>query len=232
MIEIAPEKSFMLNTKLILIEGLPGAGKSTSTVHLGTVLQQHGIACRFYQEEDDPHPIPCLDFEIKALPQSTVPLWRNFVNQAVPESIITIIESRLWQNTALFMYMSEIEVEDILKFQQQVCQVLTPLSPVLLYLEQENTDNALRQMVTARGNQWMEDTLSETIQYPWFKSRGFTNFTGWVQFFEEWHYIAERLYNDWPSNKKKIVNPHENWVEAYEQMYTFLQIEGDNLEAG
>jgi len=63
----------MLNTKLILIEGLPGAGKSTTTEHLGTFLQQHDIACCWYLEEDDPHPIPCLDFELENLSQKMIP---------------------------------------------------------------------------------------------------------------------------------------------------------------
>ena len=222
----------MLNTKLILIEGLPGAGKSTSTIHLGMVLQQHDIACHCFKEEDDPHPIPCLDFEIKGLPGKMVPLWTNFVQHAVREQIVTIIESRLWHNTALFMYMSEVDVEDILKFHQQVWRVLTPLSPILLYIDQDNIDMALHRMYATRGEKWMEDTLKETTQYKWFKSRGITSFSGWVQFFEEWHYVAERLYNDWPHDKKKITNPHENWKKAYEQMYAFMQIDGSQLSTG
>jgi hypothetical protein len=141
------------------------------------------------------------------------------------ESIVTIIESRLWQNTALYMYMSENDVEDIIKLNQQVSPVLTPLSPVLIYLEQDNIEIALRRMYAIRGEKWMESALQGTTQYPWFKSRGLKDFTGWVQFFEEWQPIAERLYNDWPHHKIKILNPHEDWARAYEQMYTFLQAE-------
>jgi len=218
-------KHIMLNTRLVLIEGLPGAGKSTSTVHLGTVLQQSGIACRWFREEDDPHPLPCLDFEIKSLPPKMVHLWTDFVQQAVQERIVTIIESRLWQNTGLYMYMSENEVDDIINFNQLVYQMLTPLSPVLIYLDQEHTEMALRRMYATRGEMWMEQTLEETTQYPWFKSRGIKDFAGWVQFFIEWQQVAERLFDEWPHQKIKILNPHDDWARAYEKMHSFLQVE-------
>lgn len=214
----------MLNTKLILIEGLPGAGKSTSTVHIGKILQQHNVDCRFFREADNPHPIDCVDFEIKGLAERMVPLWAKFVNDAIQGSTVTIIESRLWQNTALFMYMSEVDVEEILNFHQRVWKVLAPLSPALLYLDQDNTDIALRRMRATRGEKYMEDTLRATLPYQWFKSRGITDFAGWVQFFEEWHTVAEGLYVDWPYDKETIMNPHDDWAKAYQQMHAFLQI--------
>jgi hypothetical protein len=215
----------MLETKLILIEGLPGAGKSISTDHLGTVLQQHGITSRWFKEDDEPHPIPCLDFEIKGLTSKLVPLWLSFANIAIQEPIVTIIESRLWQNTALFMYMSECEIKDIIHLTQQVSQVLTQLSPVLLYLYQDNIEIALRRLYTTRGERWMEWALGITTEYQWFTSRGLKDFAGWVQFFEEWQQVSECLYNDWPFQKIKILNPHEDWVKAYEQMSAFLHVE-------
>jgi tRNA uridine 5-carbamoylmethylation protein Kti12 len=52
----------MIKTKLILIEGLPGAGKTTTAIHLGTDLQEQGLSCRWYLEKDEPHPIACLEF--------------------------------------------------------------------------------------------------------------------------------------------------------------------------
>jgi hypothetical protein len=69
----------MLTTKLILIEGFPGAGKSTTTGHIGTRLQQHGVACRWFLEDDQPHPIACLDFEIQGLPEKMIPLWSSYL---------------------------------------------------------------------------------------------------------------------------------------------------------
>ena len=215
----------MLNTRLVLIEGLPGAGKSTSTVQLGTVLQQGGIACRFYREEDDPHPLPCLDFEIKGLPSKMVPLWMEFVERARRETVVWIVESRLWQNTGLYMYMSGHDADEIIQFSREVYRALTPLSPVLIYFDQENTETALRRMYATRGDAWMEPTLAETLQYQWFMSRGIQDFDGWIQFFVEWRQVAERLFADWQHQKLKILNPHADWAATYQQIFTFLQVD-------
>lgn len=71
----------MLNTKLILVEGFPGAGKSSTTGYLRTLLQDRGFACRAFLEEDDPHPIDCLDFEIQGLAGNMFPLWDGSLNR-------------------------------------------------------------------------------------------------------------------------------------------------------
>jgi len=215
----------MPNTRLVLIEGLPGAGKSTSTVHLGTVLQQAGIPCRWFREEDDPHPLPCLDFEIKGLPAKMIQLWSDFVERTEREPFVYIIESRLWQNTGLYMYMSENEIDEIVDFNRAVYQVLTPLAPVLIYLDQADTEVALRRMYAARGEAWMAQTLAETLPYPWFQSRNITDFAGWVQFFVAWQPIADRLFADWHHRKLRILNPHDDWAGTYKQMRAFPQLE-------
>jgi hypothetical protein len=202
----------MSDAKLALIEGFPGAGKSTTTRHIGYALQQLGIACRWYLEEDDPHPIACLDFEIKGLKEKMIPLWSSFAEHAMQETVVTIIESRLWQNTAFFMFMSNWEAEDILQFSQQIGRVLAPLSPFLVYLDQEDTEAALNQ-----------GALDSTTSYSWFQSRGLKNFAGWVQFFEEWQRVVERLFADWPYPKLKIRNPHDDWEKAYQQIDDFLK---------
>lgn len=213
----------MLNTKLILIEGLPGAGKSTTTKYLQNALNQQGFACRGYLEEDRPHPIDCLDFEIKSLPEKVIPLWESFVEQASHGLTITILESRLWQSTGLYMYMSNIHEEDIVNFTHRVYELIRPLSPVLIHLDQDDTETALRRLYTLRGTEWMDATLEETLPYPWFQSRGYNDFTGWVKFFEAWKQVVSRLYGDWLGRKIKIMNPHDNWSNAHKQINLFLE---------
>jgi hypothetical protein len=217
----------MLDTKLVLIEGFPGSGKSTTTGYLQSIFKQQGYDCRQYLEDDAPHPIACLDFEIKGLTEKIIPVWKNFVEQAAREPTITIIESRLWQNTALFMYMSEVDVGEIAGYNRQVWQAILPLSPVLVYLDQDDTESALRRLYILRGKEWMEDALEMTTSYPWFRSRGLTDITGWVRYFEEWRQVADGLYDEWPGHKVKILNPHEDWGRSYHALGTFLQVEQD-----
>ena len=209
----------------ILIEGLPGSGKSTTTVYLQALLQRCGIDCRRYLEEDRPHPIDCTDFATHGLAGKVMPLWLNFADGAGREPVVTIIESRLWQNTALFMYMSECSLEEITSLNHQVGQVLLPLAPVLVYLDEEDTETALRRLYTLRGKKWMDETMGWTTQYPWFISRGLNDFAGWVRFFAEWRQVAEQLYADWPGKKLKILNPHADWAGSYRQLRAFLQVD-------
>jgi len=221
----------MLNTRLILIEGLPGAGKTTTTGYLWSALQLAGTACRQYLEEDRPHPIDVTDFETKGLADKVVPIWQSFVEGALHEPTITIIDCRLWQNTALFMYMFERILDEIIEFNRRVSQAIRPLSPVLVYLDQEDTEYALRRLSIQRGIEWVDKAMSWTTQYPWFRSRGLNDFVGWVQFFEEWRQVAQRLYADWPGQKLKILNPHADWDYSYQTLKVFLQLEDASLKA-
>ena len=153
------------------------------------------------------------------------PLWLSFVEQTLQKNSVTIIESRLWQNTLLFMFMSEYSIDEIDEVHQLVWKELTPLSPTLIYLHQNDIEIATNRLYTLRSKNLIDKDLQTTRQYKWFQSRGLIDFDAWVQFFKEWQIVAEHLYSDWPFRKTKIKNPHDDWEQAYQQMYRFLNFE-------
>src|SRR5512138_1559675 len=53
-------REHMPKTKLILLEGIPGSGKSTVGVYLQSALERAGLPVRFWREGDFDHPA---DFE-------------------------------------------------------------------------------------------------------------------------------------------------------------------------
>jgi hypothetical protein len=214
----------MMRHVFLLCGRMSGTGKTTTTAHLGRLLQQRGFPCRWHLEEDENHPVPCHDVQIKHLTEKMVPRWRAFVEAALRDPTVSIIESRLWQNTALFMYMSAYPADAVLRYHQHVWKVLKPLAPVLIVLHQDDTEAALRRNYALRGEAWVQEEMRATASYAWFQSRGQADFEGWVGFFEEWGQVAESLYADWPYHKAKIVNAHDDWPAAYAQMAAFLQL--------
>jgi len=48
-----------------------------------------------------------------------------------------------------------------------------------------------------------------------------------VKFFQEWQLVAEKLFGDWPYQKAKIINPHDDWATAYQKIHQFLRVEYD-----
>ncbi len=214
-----------MDTKLILIEGFPGAGKTTSTLHLGTYLKHQEIASQWYLEGDEPHPIDFLNLKLPDLGKKLPSLWTALAEQVLQDNIVTIIESRLWQNTALFVFMSEYPVDEIIEVHQFVWKELVYLSPVLIFLYQDDIEIALNRLYTLRDKDLIAKDIQATSQYPWFQVRDLDNFDGWVQFFKEWQMVADQLYNNWPFRKTKVKNSHDNWDVAYQQIFRFLQVE-------
>ncbi|KAA3662348.1 MAG: hypothetical protein DWQ04_13740 [Chloroflexi bacterium] len=213
-----------IKTKLILIEGLPGSGKTTTCKFLGAHFLEQNVDCRWYLETDDVHPIDCDSIKLKELSNKLPPLWRSFVEQVLDEDFLAVIESRLWQNTALFMFMSEYPVEEIVELHQTVWKELADLAPSLIYLHQPDVEKAMKRLLQERDRKLVEKDIHFTSKYPWFQNRGLSDLDGWIAFFNEWQAVAEILYNDFPYRKKRIKNAHEDWVGAYKQMINFVKL--------
>jgi hypothetical protein len=213
----------MNETKLILIEGLPGAGKSTTCGYLGEHFREQGQACRWYLEADKAHPLDFSELKLKDLSEELPPLWQTFVDHLMSEKILAVVESRLWQNTALFMYMSEYSIAEILAVHQLVWKELSAVAPALIYLYQPDVENAMQRLYQERDRAIVAKDIAFTSHYPWFQNRGWNNFDGWIEFFTEWQAVAEILYQDFPYRKAKIENPQADWDQSYQQMIGFVQ---------
>lgn len=212
-----------MSSRLILIEGLPGAGKSSTAEYIGKYYLRQGISCAWFLEEDEEHPLDFKGLALKDLSKKLIPLWGPVLQNVVNNHTVTIIESRLWQNTSLFMYMAEYPVGEIIALQDSVNHALGPASPILIYLYQADVEEALGRLYELRDDRWMSQELKMTSTYPWFQSRGKDDFSGWLEFFGEWLDVAEELYRRWPYQKLKVENPHDDWGLAYSIIEAYLR---------
>ena len=216
-----------MKTKLILVEGLPGSGKSTTAQFLWIQLHKQGVPCRWYYEEESPHPVALFDRSsahktATAMLPDALAKWQAFVTTAMHADDISIIESRFWQDTIFPLLLEDLDRSHILAFIQAITEVCRGLEPVLLYLFQADYAHTLRRICTARGPRIERLYITWVEQSVFGQRRGLQGFAGLVRFWEAVKEIAEQLFTALDIPKLAIENSAGQWHDYYRQICAFL----------
>ena len=139
----------MIDTKLILIEGPPGSGKSTTAQNLAAEISNSGKTCQCFLEWSVDHPIPIGDdlhlgeVLASAITRETemLYLWRRFARASKSADIVTVMESRFWQTSVMLMYVAGHPIENVLESNRRVIEAVQDLNPVLIYFAIDDQKN-------------------------------------------------------------------------------------------
>jgi len=149
--------------RLVLVEGFPGAGKSTTAQWLALEHARQGIACRWIYEQQPDHPVsrpapaggwgPTWD----DWSDERLGHWAAFVATAGP---LTILESALLQHPLLAMLRRDVAREAVLIHVRRLAEAVRPLEPRLVYLRVADPEATYRALVTRRGQASFDAVLS------------------------------------------------------------------------
>ncbi len=229
----------MIDTKLILIEGPPGSGKSTTAQNLAAEISNSGKTCQCFLEWSAEHPIPIGDDlhlgEVLASAISReaemLELWQRFAQVRRSADGVTVMESRFWQTSVMLMYVAGHPVEKIMASNRRVIQAIQDLNPVLIYFAIDDQKAFAARTIKIKNEEWQKaglPALWETHIYDafnsqkWFTDRGLSGNAGLIALLEEWAQVAAGLYDQLPFPKIKIRNPHQHWPLAMQQMRGFI----------
>jgi len=216
-------------TKLILVDGLPGAGKSATAQRLWLHLLANGHRARWFHEHQADHPVCGYD-EIDELLQGgpeefgrqVEARWAAFASEG-SEDGITILEGSLFQITLgrlLGLGAAPQEAEAVC---QRIAAHLHGLSPLFIYLTQEDVVGALRRVCDEREG-WEEGIVELIGASPYGQSRRLEGFAGMVQFFTHQQQVAGRLFAELPWRKLAIECSAREWEQYYGQMADALEL--------
>jgi hypothetical protein len=229
----------MMDTHLVLIEGLPGSGKSTTAVKLAEDLTYTGNACQCFLEWDVHHPIPIGDdFSLDKVIASSrerepnvLQQWEQLAQAARSQELVTVLESRFWQSSVMMMYIAGMSKEDVLASNQRVIRVIQPVKPVLIYFAIDDPKRFAMRTIQLKEEEWQrsgnpgswaQHLFDAFDAQPWCTQRGLNGLEGMLALWEEWAQISDELYARLPFPKMTIRNPHEDWPKAMKQMQAFL----------
>ncbi|MDR6723641.1 hypothetical protein J2W91_002103 [Paenibacillus amylolyticus] len=213
-----------MNSRLILIDGMPGSGKSTTGLAIHEQLNEQKIANVFYHELDDHHPLRIYDRQFTSFSiveeaewfiAKVEQLFTDFVNNPIHRNQITIVESSTFQNTIGFAYNMQMSEDRIMDLTRRIQNILSALNPELIYVYQDNVEQHWRWICDVRGPEftqgrcglYSDDDFVEAGKF-WTKNQDFVC----------------NIVQHWDIPKLIIQNKGYKWDEYKLNIFEFLKL--------
>ncbi|MFJ5760979.1 hypothetical protein ACIQAA_18105 [Neobacillus sp. NPDC093182] len=259
-------------TKLILIEGLPGSGKSTTAELTNDILKEWNVDTNLFLEGNVEHPAdyeggsyysktefaqlleqynefqPILvkhaiercggfvlpQYKLKEELDETMvsdsfweviwnhdiyelPLeknmelitdkWQRFVEQAMIGNQTYIFESCFIQNpVTIGMIKYGASQEVVMNYVKQLAEIIEPLNPVLLYVEQQDLSRSFKKAVQERPKEWSTGFMDYYTNQGYGKIHGAEGIEGTIAVLEARKQLESSIFNALAIKKVKIDN--------------------------
>lgn len=208
--------------RLVIVEGIMGSGKSTTMRFIAKRLQDAGRAAEPIHERTDPHPVRATDelehwFEPwrDATPQNladrALARWSAFVDHTQTDTPIRVLDGQLFHGDLTHLLLMEADRALISGYIQNLAKVIAPLNPFVLYLWQEDVEEAVRAVCEERGPEWIDYQVNWKLASPYCVRRGFVGLDGLISLYREYRRLTDDLFSELPLTKLAIENSGRDW---------------------
>ncbi|QYR21273.1 hypothetical protein KZ483_26935 [Paenibacillus sp. sptzw28] len=228
----------MIDTKLVLIEGLPGSGKSTTAQFISRCLSQSGIKNKWWYEEEKGHPVYLFNSEesmqqtidnltkgnYEIIIKKALEQWRVFSDSLQNMEEVVIVDSTFFGYLTWTLFPMNAPIEDIEKYLLEVEAIIRPCRPILIYFYQSDLYTSLKKICERRGGNTAEQFIQNANQSKYGKKRNLTGFDGMLSFWKDYRNFTDNMFAKISTRKLSIENSEGRWNEYLQQIVNFFEI--------
>ena len=215
-------------TKLILVEGISGSGKTTTGKFISDYLFKKNIDNIFYDEDDENNPIEIIEGTPDFCKIKTAQ-WEKLNDEYKKTQKVHIMGARYWQNMLCTMMVYNFTEDEIKTTMNSVNSVLKNLNPIIIYFSLDNTNSLqerLKNRIKINGEEWFQRKLSQLHDNPYAIAKNYKGLEGHINLWKDGQDLMEKQFELFPFQKIKIKEPHVNWKLTYHTISEYLE---DNL---
>jgi len=205
-------------SRLILIEGMIGSGKTTTAERLEDCLSRRGEDVRAFDEGAADHPIRTRRVdELRAIPAPDDPdvysasQWRRLAEHCLRGGQTVILESIFLQNSVMPAFIDGAPVATMAEICAEIQRQAAPAEPFLVYLRPTDTAAAVARTHRTRGEPWSSRNLAFVEGSPWARRRNLRGLDAVVRLYQAWEPVVSQLYDWYPFPKLTVPDPHHDW---------------------
>jgi len=228
----------MIDTKLIIIDGLSGSGKTTTAEWLTLQFQQRELKTWYLPEYDTAHPLwwyrywdgndyltPDFDnIPIETFLEQSLSKWRGFVDSMHTADQIMLAESVFFQDAVAMFLMGGAAPIRLMEYAREVQQIVQALDPVLIYFRQNDVPGALQRICAIRGPEFENELVTNMESFPYLKLRNLNGLDGVAVLWQEIHKLTDTIFEEYNIRKLAIEVSEGNWLNHHRRILDFLEL--------
>jgi uridine kinase len=215
----------VIETNLILIDGIAGTGKTTLARRLHRLVDdEHGNAI-VYHEFDTPHPIHEWDVDdVQTWQRKTIANWSALTRTLLRTQSVGIVEGSLFQGTVGELLERDNNEDVILEYALQIPSLIQATSPILIYLVPDNIRSHIERTYGQRPGRW-QTKIDHFIQQTAFgRARRLAGLEGYLTFLGTLKRLSDHLFEAYEMKKLRVNVSHGNWDDHDSLITDFLEI--------
>jgi hypothetical protein len=212
---------------LILVEGVPGTGKSTTAQFLARQLRHHGRAARWIYEEEAPNPFvpPGDDFPTwDAFAEAHLERWQTFAREAASAPDAIIAESYLLQRPVFTMFRRDVDAAGVEALVRRFAEAVAPLRPRLIQLAHPDPAASWRAIAAKRGPTFTTAAIARAADWPFLQARGLSGLDGVLAYWRAHGALCDAIAARMPMEMLAVDVSTGEWSARRAQLCAFVGV--------
>jgi hypothetical protein len=206
--------------RLILIEGMIGAGKTATAGWVEDWLTGRGEDARAFREFDEDQPIrtravdqlrgrPAQEPDAYAASQ-----WRRLAERCLDGQRTFILESVFLQNSVMPAFIEDAPADAVAQIFDTIVGEAAPAEPFLVYLRPADIAAAVARVHRIRGPEAKERNVTFVENSPWARRRGLRGFGAVTGLYQAWEAFVDERFGRYPFPWLTVTDPQQDWPAA------------------
>ena len=149
--------------------------------------------------------------------------WNEFVKNADPNERYVfncvLLQNPMCETMIRFGYDTETSFEYI----NNICDIISPMEPFVVYLRSDNIKNAIEKTSAERGQDWLNGVIDYHCGGAYGKANGLAGFDGYIAALEERQRRETEILRRLNVRSIIIDEPQKDWDSTYAQIIRSLE---------